>query len=445
MSAHPLSDIARWRARPGPSGLPSVCSAHPLVLEAAMRAILPADLPLLIEATCNQVNQDGGYTGMTPADFRARVETIAQMAGFPVERVILGGDHLGPNPWKSLPAAEAMDKADAMVRAYAAAGFTKLHLDCSMGCAGEPASLDNATTSRRAARLAAAAEEALPGGDTPAPVYVIGTEVPIPGGAMEELGVLEVTTAAAATETVSAHRKVFVEAGLDDAFARVVGLVVQPGVEFGNHNVIDYSPAAARELSAALADLPGLVFEAHSTDYQTRKNLSALVSDGFAILKVGPGLTFALREALYGLDAIATELVPEGRDRTLRQVMETVMLADPSHWGKYYEGDAEARLRLRHFSYSDRIRYYWPNAEAEAAVAQLFDLLNERDIPEPLIGQYLGHLFPAVRAGEISRHSRALVLASIELVVQDYIAASFGLHREAGAAPSRMRAVPFSL
>ncbi|WP_159593791.1 D-tagatose-bisphosphate aldolase, class II, non-catalytic subunit [Chelativorans xinjiangense] len=433
MSAHPLSEIARWRVKAGPLGLPSVCSAHPMVLEAAMRATLPTDLPLLIEATCNQVNQDGGYTGMTPADFRARVENIARAAGFPIERVILGGDHLGPNPWKSLPAAEAMDKADAMVRAYAAAGFTKLHLDCSMGCAGEPVALDNARTARRAARLAAAAEEALPGGDMPAPVYVIGTEVPIPGGAMEKLGALEVTTAAAATETVSAHRVVFEEAGLDDAFARVVGLVVQPGVEFGNHNVIDYDPAAARELSAALDDLPGLVFEAHSTDYQIRESLAALVSDGFAILKVGPGLTFALREALYGLDSIATELVPEGRDRTLRQVMEMVMLADPSHWEKYYDGDAEARRRLRHFSYSDRIRYYWPNVEAEAAVAQLFDLLEDWDIPEPLIGQYLGHLFPTVRSGEVPCHARPLVLASIELVMQDYIAASFGLHRETGS------------
>ncbi|WP_163271038.1 D-tagatose-bisphosphate aldolase, class II, non-catalytic subunit [Chelativorans alearense] len=433
MSLHPLSDIARWRARPGPSGLPSVCSAHPLVLEAAMRATLPTDLPLLIEATCNQVNQDGGYTGMTPADFRARVEDIARVAGFPAERIILGGDHLGPNPWKSLPAAEAMDKADVLVRAYAAAGFTKLHLDCSMGCAGEPVALDNAMTARRAARLAAAAEEVAPGGGMAAPVYVIGTEVPIPGGAMEELGALEVTTAAAATETVSAHRKVFEEAGLDDAFTRVIGLVVQPGVEFGNHNVIDYDPAAARELSAVLGDLPGLVFEAHSTDYQTRENLAALVSDGFAILKVGPGLTFALREALYGLDSIATELVPEGRDRTLRQVMETVMLADPSHWGKYYEGDAEARRRLRHFSYSDRIRYYWPNAEAEAAVARLFDLLEDRGIPEPLIGQYLGRLFPAVRSGEVLCHARPLVLASIESVMQGYIAASFGLHRETGS------------
>ena len=66
---------------------------------------------MLIEATCNQVNQDGGYTGMTPADFRAFVEGIADRVGFARERLILGGDHLGPNPWRSLPAAEALDRA----------------------------------------------------------------------------------------------------------------------------------------------------------------------------------------------------------------------------------------------------------------------------------------------------------------------------------------------
>ena len=63
---------------------------------------------MLIEATCNQVNQEGGYTGMTPADFRGFVEAIAARVGFDPSRIILGGDHLGPNPWKQLPAEEAL-------------------------------------------------------------------------------------------------------------------------------------------------------------------------------------------------------------------------------------------------------------------------------------------------------------------------------------------------
>ena len=76
--------------------------------------------PVVIEATCNQVNQEGGYTGMQPADFRAFVESSAKGQGFDTRRLILGGDHLGPNPWRSRPKEEALGKAEAMVAAYVA-------------------------------------------------------------------------------------------------------------------------------------------------------------------------------------------------------------------------------------------------------------------------------------------------------------------------------------
>lgn len=422
MADNPLLSIADWRGRSGPSGIPSICTANPMAIEGAMRSVAPTPLPLLIEATCNQVNQDGGYTGMTPDDFRRFVESIATRLDFPQSRLILGGDHLGPNPWKDLPADQAMAKAEAMIADYAAAGFTKLHLDCSMGCAGEPVALDDAETAARAARLAAVAEGARPAGGM-APVYIIGTEVPIPGGAMEEIEGLEVTAPDAALTTYQIHRDAFSQAGQDDAFSRVIGLVVQPGVEFGNHNVIDYDPAAATELSATLNDMPGLVFEAHSTDYQTRDNLTSLVRDGFAILKVGPGLTFVLREALYGLDAIAEELFPDQRSQTLRAAMEAVMMEAPKNWDRYYHGSDAERALQRHFSYSDRIRYYWPAPAAEQAVSELLGLLGDDVLPETLIAQHLGGLYPDVRAGRLKPKARNLAIAAVERLTQDYVAA----------------------
>ena len=80
-----------------PRGITSVCSAHPLVIEAALRRGVIEDAAVLIEATCNQVNQEGGYTGMTPSGFRRFVEEIAEQVGFDGRRLIFGGDHLGPN------------------------------------------------------------------------------------------------------------------------------------------------------------------------------------------------------------------------------------------------------------------------------------------------------------------------------------------------------------
>lgn len=409
-----LADLPLRYARGDRTGITSVCSAHPVVVEAALRLGAEDGSPVLIEATCNQVNQYGGYTGMTPAAFRAFVEGIVDRTGFPRERLILGGDHLGPNPWKHLPAADALDRARAMVDAYLRAGFTKIHLDTSMGCAGEPAALPDAVTAERAADLAAVAEAA----SDAAPVYVIGTEVPVPGGATDAVDHLEVTSPAAAVETVAVHRRAFAARGLDAAFVRAIAVVVQPGVEFGNDAVAVYRPEAAHTLSGALASIPGFVFEAHSTDYQPPAALAALVRDGFAILKVGPALTFALREALYGLDHVAAAL--DGEPPALQGTMEAVMTANPVHWQKYLHGTPADLRRERHFGYSDRIRYYWPEPPAQAAVDRLLARLGRRRIPETLVSQYLGSLYPAVAAGDLRPEAGDLAIAAVQRVLKQY-------------------------
>lgn len=410
------------------TGITSVCSAHPLVLEAACREALRAGTSVLIEATCNQVNQEGGYTGMTPADFRRFVFGIAGKAGLPAERLVLGGDHLGPNPWKTLAAEAAMQKAEAMVAAYVAAGFAKIHLDCSMGCAGEPAALPDAVVAERAARLAVVAEREAAAAGLPMPVYVIGTEVPPPGGATHAIDGIEPTAPAAVRETREVHRRAFAAAGVSGAFERVIALVVQPGVEFGNANVIIYDRPRAGDLCAVLADWPETVFEAHSTDYQPQEALAALVEDGFAILKVGPGLTFALREALYGLEAIADTLLGAEAEG-LRATMERLMLADPQYWRSHYPGTPDEQRLQRHFSYSDRIRYYWTQAEAMAAVERLLARFEGVAIPETLVSQYLARLYPAVAEGRLAADARTLCLAAVELALAPYRAATTGEKR----------------
>ncbi|TPK78192.1 MULTISPECIES: D-tagatose-bisphosphate aldolase, class II, non-catalytic subunit [unclassified Mesorhizobium] len=424
MSTDILSGLPARHASGQRSGITSICSAHPLVVEAALLEGIATGSPVLIEATCNQVNQEGGYTGMTPADFRRFVEAIAARLGFDAGRLILGGDHLGPNPWKHLPAEEAMQRAEVMMDAFVRAGFTKIHLDTSMGCAGEPVALPDALTAVRAARLAKVAERAAAEAGYDLPVYIVGTEVPIPGGAMEALDHLELTKPEAALETIEVHRRAFAALGLQDAFSRAIGAVVQPGVEFGNENVVVYDGAKAVALRGVLKQMPQFVFEAHSTDYQPQEALSALVRDGFAILKVGPGLTFALREALYGLDQIAAFLDRLPEEETLRGKMERLLLAEPRNWDKYYHGDAQEQRLQRHFSYSDRIRYYWPHPQALAAVDALLQRLDGRPIPETLISQYLGTLYPAVAAGKVKATPKALMVEAVRNVVRSYNHAS---------------------
>lgn len=389
MTGVALDQLARLRLEGTPRGITSVCSAHPVVLRSALRHGADTGATVLIEATCNQVNHQGGYTGMNPTDFAALVRGIAGEEGCPPEKIVLGGDHLGPSPWRDLPAEAAMAEAEKMIAAYVDAGFRKIHLDASMGCEGEPSALDDATTAARAVRLANVAEERAKAAGGGMPRYVIGTEVPPPGGADHALDTIAPTTPEAARASIAIHRLRFAEAGLEEAFGRVIGVVVQPGVEFGNHNVIRYDRTSAGALSRVLDEEPGLVFEAHSTDYQGVKPLSELVADGFAILKVGPELTFVLREALYALDLIASDLVAGYGDRPLMRTMERLMLDEPGHWHRHYAGDDETQRMLRHFSLSDRIRYYWASRTAERAVSDLLETLSGRLIPPPLLWQHM--------------------------------------------------------
>lgn len=405
-------------------GVYSVCSAHPAVLEAAMRQASDDGSSVLIEATSNQVDQFGGYTGMRPADFREFVFRVATSCGFPREAIVLGGDHLGPNRWQREPADTAMAKAEDLVAAYVEAGYTKIHIDASMSCSGDPVPVGDELVAARTARLVRVAEEALSrSGATHDLLYVIGTEVPVPGGAHETLDALVPTSPAAARATLDRHRAAFDEAGVAHVWPRIIALVVQPGVEFDHLQVIDYRREGTRALRTVLDDEPGLVFEAHSTDYQQTARLRELVEDHWAILKVGPGLTFAMREGLFALEQIERELVPQEERSDLAAVIEQRMLARPEYWAGYHHGSPEEQRLGRRFSYSDRMRYYWPDPLVARAEERLYANLAARAIPLPLISQFLPAQYARVRAGLLEGEPRALVLDRIRDALRPYASA----------------------
>jgi len=418
-----LVDIVARHKQGSPVGVYSLCSAHPLVIEAALREAQADDLPLLVEATSNQVNQDGGYPGMQPAGFRDFVYRIADRVGIAQSRVALGGDHLGPNPWQGLPAEAAMSAAETMVSGYVAAGFRKIHLDCSMSCADDRGPLGDETIARRSARLCAAAERTWSRSGGEPPVYVIGTEVPVPGGETHDLSELDVTTPSAARATIDRHREIFVEAGLGDAWKRVIAAVVQPGVEFTHNSVIEYDARRTGALSRVLDDYPGMVFEAHSTDYQTPASLANLVRDRFAILKVGPAVTFAIREALWALDAIEKEWIDAGRSSRFREITIGRMKSDPRHWARYYASKGAALDYDLQYSLSDRIRYYWGDTEILAAQARLFANLTQNPPPQALISQYLPAAFRSARAAGSGLSPGALVVEHVSGVLEGYSSA----------------------
>lgn len=397
-----------------PIAIPSVCTAHPDALEASLTLAQALDQPIVVEATSNQVNQDGGYTGLKPADFISFVQDIAAKAHVTHERILFGGDHLGPQAWRKLPADQAMDKAHRMVADYAAAGFTKIHLDCSEGCAGEPAQLPDAITATRSAALAATALQHAP--DPDHLLFVIGTEVPPPGGARtDDHGDIPPTTPTSAKATLAAHAEAFQAANIP--LDLIGGLVVQPGVEFSPMEIHHLPLARDPGLLTALTDWPQVCLEAHSTDYQHAQAYPRLAELGFAFQKVGPALTFAWREALYALDTIRAQN-GWATGPSLPDSMEEVMLANPAHWQAHIHGP-DPRLQ-RHFGLADRIRYYWPDPKAQRAVDKLLTDLKDKHLPDPLL---LAHFRPdEIAIARESRHSlpRALALARVQTALRPY-------------------------
>src|SRR3990172_1809438 len=390
-----LDEIVRAQKRGEAKGITSICSAHPWVLKAAVwnaqqvSEVSETSETLLLESTCNQVNQFGGYTGMTPADFVRYVQGIAEENQFPFENIILGGDHLGPNVWQNEPEESAMQKAEVMMRDYLQAGFVKIHLDCSMRLAGDPdGALELALSASRAARLAKAAEASHVEGFE-LPRYVIGTEVPVPGGAWEHEEGVRVTKVQDVQQTIEVTREAFYREGLQSAWERVIAIVVQPGVEFGDDFILPYKPDEAKELSRFI-ESQSMIYEAHSTDYQTRDALKNLVSDHFAILKVGPTLTFAFREAVFALAMIEDELFAEDQCSHIIHILDDVMAKHPEHWKKYYRGDAADQAFKRKYSLSDRARYYWVRPEVQIAFGQLMKNLGEKPLPYSLLSQFVG-------------------------------------------------------
>lgn len=400
----------------------SICSANRFVLEAAMEDGRDNGLMVLIESTANQVNQYGGYTEMKPIDFVALVRHIAREVGLDEGQLIIGGDHLGPLTWQGEAEDEAMGKAEVLIRQYVAAGFSKIHIDTSMrlGDDSKTERLPESTIAKRAARLCLTAEATSTGTK---PVYVIGSEVPVPGGATENEDAINVTSPKHLKNTLDEFKRAFFNQGLKEAWNRVIAVVVQPGVEFADDTIIQYDADKAKELIKFAKGLDGIVLEGHSTDYQPKAALDEMRRDGIAILKVGPALTFALREALFALEDMERILYPfspEGGYSYFRDTLEGKLMKDNKYWTNYYHGCEQNKAYARKYSLSDRCRYYLDDAEIKASIKRLIKNINALSIPYGLISQYFPEQKESVIGAAGTAAAEKLIKQRIKNVIRTY-------------------------
>lgn len=414
-------------------GIYSACSANSFVIEAVLKKGLEDNSCVLIESTANQCDQFGGYTGMKPIDFKNYVYEIADKLGFDKNKIFLGGDHLGPLTWTSLNEKEAMANSEVLIDAYVSAGFTKIHVDTSMKVADDDPNvrLSDETIARRGVHLVKVAENAYKklletNPDAVEPVYIVGSEVPIPGGSQASVDEgVQVTKVEDFAATMNTFKDTFEKEGISDVWDRVLGIVVQPGVEEKDSGCTEYDRSKAVELAKAIRTIPDLVFEGHSTDYQTKIKLREMVEDGVAILKVGPGLTFAAREGLYALSFIEDEACKTNgkTPSNFRDVLDAEMLKNDKHWKKHYHGtDAEIALK-RKYSFSDRSRYYYTTDAVKAAIDTLLDNLKD-GCPLNLLSQFMPIQYTKVREGVLKNDPKEIVLDRIGNTIDEYLYAT---------------------
>ena len=152
-----------------------------------------------------------------------------------------------------------------------------------------------------------------------------------------------------------------------------------------------------------------------------------MVEDGIAILKVGPALTFALREGLFALNLIEKELFrysPEVRQSNLIEVLDEAMLRRPGNWKNHYHG-SHAKIRLaRKYSFSDRARYDLPDPEVQESLGLLLDNLGATKIPLTLVSQFMPIQYRHVREGKITCTVTDLLKDRVMDCIQDYLFAS---------------------
>jgi D-tagatose-1,6-bisphosphate aldolase subunit GatZ/KbaZ len=407
-------------------GIYSICSSNLFVLDAAAKRSVLDHSFLLVESTCNQVNQYGGYTGMRPKDFTRYLFDITQKYGLPDHKVIVGADHIGPSVWKSEPAEISMAKACSLVEECIKAGYTKIHLDASMHLEGDDPDLPfDEIAAERSALLCEVSENtaAKYPNARGLPFYVIGTEVPPPGGSKDASHHQWISNPNDVENVINISKNAFEKRGLSKAWERVVGIVVQPGVEFGVDFINDYSSESAKSLSMFIETSNQLIYEAHSTDYQLRENLKKMVQDHFAILKVGPALTFALREAIFALSFIERELITKQNQTELSNIQENLeeaMQKDPGYWNKFYTGSLQSTNVSRKFSYSDRIRYYWTNPNVLSSVDKLLKNLESLQIPDSLVSQFFPAQYKKIRNRLLNKSPRDLITDKINEILGDY-------------------------
>ncbi len=346
----------------------AICPNSELVTRAGLHAAKEADAPLLLAATLNQVDIDGGYTGWTP---QTLVDFIAEES----ERIGLNGlilpclDHGGPwlkdeHASKGYSYAETMEAVKRSLEACIEAGYALLHIDPTVDRTlppGTPMPIELVV--ERTLELIQHSEAYRSRRGLPAISYEVGTEE-VHGGLADMHNF---------DAFLSALDEGLRSLGLEHAWpAFVVGKV---GTDL---HTTYFEPTVAQELTRRVKPY-GALIKGHYTDYVD--NPEDYPTSGMGGANVGPEYTEEEYGALMDLVALERKL---GFNSGLTEALHEAVVRT-GRWKKWLQDDEPGAFEALEPSRQSWLirtgsRYIWTDAGVVEARGHLYhNLRNHRD------------------------------------------------------------------
>lgn len=353
----------------------AACPNSISVIRAALKSAKRCNAPIKFAATLNQVDLDGGYTGLTHSGFVKTIRLHARNLNVK-SPVIIAIDHGGP--WlKDLQRTEkwTFDKAMTAVKksfeAAIEAGFDLIHVDPTIDITLKPdQNISIEVVAERTIELITHTEKFRSLNNYPRISYEVGTEE-VHGG-LADLRIFK--------RFLELLKQGLKKENLTDVWpCFVVGKV---GTDL---HTSTFDPSVARELSE-IARSYGSLIKGHYSDNVT--NPEAYPESGMGAANVGPEFTGKEYDALVELEDLQDLLSAEGRigkpANMKKELWEAVIKS--GRWKKWlHDGESpdnfcSASKERQEWLVKTGCRYIWEDPEVVSARTQLYRNLGLQGI-----------------------------------------------------------------
>jgi len=417
-----LIDIMGTNRRGERKGIYAVTSRNSTVQEVYLQQALADGSPALFEISVDMTGSPGKNGKILPYDFIAKVKQIVVKVGFPPDRLFFGINGLNPSLWQGESVEHTLKKTGAFISDLVGLGFNILGIHAGISLKGDPVDQllpQKVIIAREAALYQAAERAAAAVPDEKKPLYVIDIH---PGQGMTEYQ-KKVVRKEDVEIAVDRFSQTAAAAGLPEIKERLLAVRISLGPGYNGEKVIPFDSSLLKELGGCTYNSKGMMLEALQTDFQSRDMLDRLVNNHFALLSVGPELTYTLREALFSLAMMENETMIGKPGVYLSNFiieLDRAMQSAPQHWQKYYTGNGFEQLIARKYSLYDRSRFFWEDKNVRKMKKRLYDNMVKYPVPLTVLRQFMPRQYERVTAGKIENKPDALVMDAVRCALRRY-------------------------